>query len=90
VFGTVIGFHYVVTNRSKIKADNIKLLWERIDALEAKLTKEINERDSFIYQLQARISQLEKRLRDYGIPLPTGENDETQPLPKPRGFGMKQ
>ena len=86
---TLAIIHFTLTNRNKTKADNIKLLWERIDALEIKLETEKAERDGIIVYLQRRISQLETRLREYGIPLPK-DDDETQPMKPIRSLGMKK
>jgi hypothetical protein len=86
---TIAVIHFTFTNRKKTKADNIKLLWDRIDALETKLENEIQKRDGLIETLKRRIGQLETRLRDYGVPLPR-DDDETQPLKPVHGLGMKQ
>lgn len=86
---TLAIIHYTITNRNKTKADNIRLLWERIDALELKLETEKAERDGIISYLQRRISQLETRLREYGVPLPKDE-DETLQMKPIRSLGMKK
>ena len=93
---TIAIIHFTFTNRKKTKADNIKLLWERIDALDAKniamgkrLDEEINKRDGIIERLLSKIERLETRLREYGIPLPQ-DDDETRPLKITKGLAMKK
>lgn len=88
---TIAIIHYTFVNKSKTKSDNIKILWERIDALEVKLETEITKREGIIAMMQKRIDLLTQRLRDYGIPVPSeAEELITQPLKKTRGLTMKQ
>lgn len=104
IIGTILGLilttaiiHFTITNRNKTKADNITLLWERIDSLDEKnkamsvrLDEEISKRDEIIKKLLSKIGRLEARLRDYGIPLPEEDDDETQPIKPIRSLGMKK
>jgi hypothetical protein len=86
---TIAVIHFTFTNRRKTKADNIKLLWDRIDKLEEKFDIEVSKRDGIIEKLLAKIGKLETRLREYSIPLPQND-EETQPLKPAHGLGMKQ
>ena len=86
---TIAIIHFTFANRNKTKADNIKLLWERIDTLEVKLEKEIKNSERVIEMLRRRINQLETRLREYGVPLPQ-DVDETQPMKIARGLAMRK
>jgi DNA repair exonuclease SbcCD ATPase subunit len=87
----IVTVYSIWRNASKVKADNIGALWERIDKLDkknedldkkndeldAKLNGEIKRRE----KLHRRIFQLEGILREHNIPIPESEDTIPTPLP---------